>query len=210
MEGATPLPAEIRSAAHHAQCRFEKASLTGEHVTGTEFVGVTFVRCDFSEAAFETCRFSDCVFDRCNLNLVQLPGSTLANVAFNDSQLMGVDWTRVDWPRLPTGRRISFSNCTVSHSTFIGLSLPEIRLVRCAATDVDFREADLSRGSFAGTDLAESLFLNTDLTQTDFSTARNYRIDPAQNKISQAKFSLPEALSLLYSMDIEMVELPPR
>jgi uncharacterized protein YjbI with pentapeptide repeats len=66
----------------------------------------------------------------------------------------------------------------------------------------------LSRASFARTDLAESVFLNTDLTQADLSQARNYRIDPGQNKIARARFSLPEAMSLLYNMDIEMVELP--
>ena len=72
--------------------------------------------------------------------------------------------------------------------------------------DVDFRECDLSQADFAGTDLADSLFLATNLTQADFSRARNYQIDPSQNIVDEAKFSLPEAMSLLYSMDIVLVE----
>jgi len=50
------------------------------------------------------------------------------------------------------------------------------------------------------------MFGNTNLTEADLSRACNYRIDPAQNVLGQAKFSLPEAMSLLYSMDIVLVE----
>jgi hypothetical protein len=35
---------------------------------------------------------------------------------------------------------------------------------------------------------------------------RNYRIDPGQNILKQARFSLPEAMSLLHSMDIVLVD----
>ena len=34
----------------------------------------------------------------------------------------------------------------------------------------------------------------------------NYRIDPSQNAVKKAKFSLPEAMSLLYGLDIVLVE----
>ncbi len=200
------MPADIRSAAHYINRKFEKGTLTGERIAAAEFIESTFIRCDFSETIFEACRFTDCSFDGCDLTMVQFPDCTFAGVAFKDTRVMGVDWTRADWPRLGGGERITFADCVISHSTFIGLSLRELQLVRCTAADVDFREADLSRASFVDTDLAESIFQNSDLTQADFSRARNYRIDPAQNKIYRAKFSLPEALSLLYSMDIEMVD----
>jgi fluoroquinolone resistance protein len=72
--------------------------------------------------------------------------------------------------------------------------------------DVDFREADLRQADFGGTDLSQSLFGNTDLAEADLSRARNYRIDPAHNSLRQARFSLPEAMSLLHSMDIVLVE----
>jgi fluoroquinolone resistance protein len=186
--------------------KFEKESLAGERIAAAEFVESTFTRCDFSEAVFDSCRFTDCVFDGCDLTMVQFPDCAFSAVTFKNSRMMGVDWTKADWPRLADGRRIAFADCVLSHSTFIGLNLRELKLERCQASDVDFREADLSRASFRDTDLAESIFQATKLTEADFSRARNYRIDPAQNNISRAKFSLPEALSLLYSMDIEMVD----
>jgi hypothetical protein len=74
------------------------------------------------------------------------------------------------------------------------------------ALDVDFREADLSQADFAGTDLTGSLFSNTNLTEADLSDARNYHIAPGQNVLTRAKFSLPEALSLLYNLDIALAE----
>jgi uncharacterized protein YjbI with pentapeptide repeats len=86
------------------------------------------------------------------------------------------------------------------------LSLPGIQIEDCVAVDVDFREADLSQADFAGTDLSRSLFSNTNLTEADLSDARNYHIAPGQNVLTKAKFSLPEATSLLYNLDIDLTE----
>jgi uncharacterized protein YjbI with pentapeptide repeats len=62
------------------------------------------------------------------------------------------------------------------------------------------------QANFTGTDLTDSLFLTTDLTEADLSSATNYQIDARQNTIQNARFSLPEAMSLLHGLDIELVE----
>ena len=54
--------------------------------------------------------------------------------------------------------------------------------------------------------MTKSLFGNTKLVEADLSRARNYQIDPGNNNLKAAKFSLPEAMALLYSMDIEIIE----
>ena len=74
------------------------------------------------------------------------------------------------------------------------------------AHDVDFREADLLQGNFDGTDLSESLFFNTNLSKVDFAGSRNYAISPEKNTLKGAKFSLPEAMSLLFSLDIVLMD----
>lgn len=135
-----------------------------------------------------------------------MPNSTFSATRFEDSKVIGVNWTRADWSATRLRDPIGFFKCAISHSTFIGLSLREIQIRDCVAVDVDFREADLSQADFAGTDLSESLFSNTNLTEADLSRARNYHIDPEQNALKQAKFSLPEAMSLLYSLDIVLTE----
>lgn len=77
---------------------------------------------------------------------------------------------------------------------------------RCEAINVDFREANLSQADFAFTDLKDSLFQSTNLTGADLHNTVNYQIDPSQNNIQNARFSLPEAMALLYSMDIQIVD----
>ena len=90
----------------------------------------------------------------------------------------------------------------MSHATFIELKLRGIQIIDCIAIDVDFRQADLSTADFSGTDLSESMFGDTDLSGANMNKARNYQIDASQNVLKGARFSLPEAMSLLYSLDI--------
>ncbi len=89
----------------------------------------------------------------------------------------------------------------------MALSLPKMRIEECIIRDVDFREADMTSASFTGSDLTESLFGSTTLKNADFRGARNYQIDPLRNTITGAKFSLPEALSLLYALEIEIDDI---
>ena len=197
---AQTLNDEIR---YHDQI-FQDLRLEGIHLVGGEFHDCRFEACSFAEAIFRDCRFVECAFQACDLSLVQVAGSTFSATSFLDSRIIGVDWTQADWSGVSLGKPIGFERCAISHSTFIGLSLPGIRIKECVAADVDFREADLSRADFADSDLSESLFLNTDLSEADLRTARNYTIAPEQNVLKGARFSLPEAMSLLFNMDIDL------
>ena len=46
----------------------------------------------------------------------------------------------------------------------------------------------------------------SNLTNTNFAGAKNYTLNVADNKAKGTKFSLPEAMRLLYHMDIEIVD----
>jgi fluoroquinolone resistance protein len=185
---------------------FKEVRLDGEQLVSSEFYGCTFVRCSFAECTFRACRFVNCTFQQCDLSLIQVPESAFSGTRFEDSKIVGVDWTQADWTAVGLGDPIGFSKCAISHSTFIGLSLKELQIKECIATDVDFREVDLTKSDLSGTDLSESLFSHTNLTEADLSSARNYHIPPEQNILRRAKFSLPEAMALLYSMDIVLIE----
>ena len=76
----------------------------------------------------------------------------------------------------------------------------------CIAKDVDFRETLLMKSDLSHTDFADSIFIKTDLTEADLTEARNYNINATLNTIKNAKFSLPEAISLLYGLDIVLVD----
>ncbi len=185
---------------------FKEVHMEQALLASNEFHDCTFVRCSFVETTFQGCRFVNCVFRRCDLSLAQVPECSFAATQFKDSKVIGLNWARAHWPATRLADALAFSGCAISHSTFIGLHLTRLQIRDCVAVDVDFRESDLSQADFSGTDLSESLFLGTDLTSADLSRARNYRIDPSRNVLDQAKFSLPEAMSLLYSMDIVLIE----
>jgi uncharacterized protein YjbI with pentapeptide repeats len=55
---------------------------------------------------------------------------------------------------------------------------------------------------FGKSDLTGSTFHNSNLSKANFIGAINYSINPLTNKLSKAKFSKPEALSLLDHLDI--------
>lgn len=185
---------------------FRGLNLEGLRLIDSEFHDCRFASCSFAESVFLSCRFVACVFEECDLSLVQVTGSSFSACRFVDSRVIGVDWTRADWSGVSLGQPIGFERCALSHSTFIGLSLSGIQIKDCVAADVDFREATLSKADFSNSDLDQSLFVNTDLSQADLCTARNYHIVPEQNILKGARFSLPEAMSLLFNMDIDLVE----
>ena len=185
---------------------FEKVVLeAGENLT-SGFVDCRFVKCTFEAVVFRNCRFSSCTFQECNLSLVQVAGSSFPSTRFEKSKLIGIDWTQGNWSQSEFSHLVGFFDCVISHSTFIGLELQGIQVENCIAHEVDFREANLSKANFSGTDLTKSLFGKTNLSEADLSQARNYRIDPGNNLLRRARFALPEAMALLYSMDIVLQE----
>ncbi len=199
------MPATIQSGALYTDRTFTALQMAGTELVSTEFDDCVFVQCSFVESVFKSCRFTNCTFEASDLSLVQVPESTFSGTRFEHTRLIGVNWAQATWPRTGLGNPLAFFKSNLSHSTFIGLSLKKIQIRDCVAVEVDLRETDLSGADFGGTDLSNSIFGDTDLTEADLSQARNYAIDPARNVLRRAKFSLPEAISLLYSLDIELV-----
>ena len=184
---------------------FDGLMLKDRTVACKYFSGCVFRNCDLTGVTFRFCRFSDCRFESSNLSLVRVPGTVFSGVSFKDSKLVGVNWTEASWPKIRLAVPFSFVNCLLNASNFLGLTLDGIRMTGCLAKEADFRDANLSRSDLANTDLSGSLFGNTDLTGADLSLARNYTIRISQNRIKDAKFSMPEAMALLYCLDIKIV-----
>lgn len=184
---------------------FEGLELKGGAVVSRKFYGCVFRGCDLTGTAFRSCRFRDCRFESCNLSLAKLDGSSFSSVSFRDSKLTGVDWAAASWPKIRLPAMLNFENCVLSDACFLGVPLRGSRIAGCLAKGADFQEADLSGADLSGTDLSGALFRGTELSGADLSAARNYAINPAANKVKGAKFSLPEALALLYCLDIKMV-----
>ena len=68
--------------------------------------------------------------------------------------------------------------------------------------EVDFYEANLKKAYFNNSVLTQTIFNKANLTDADFRGARDYFINLRETNIKKAKFSMPEALALLYSLEI--------
>ncbi|MBV1870241.1 MAG: pentapeptide repeat-containing protein [Gammaproteobacteria bacterium] len=185
---------------------FSDIDFSGTDINEKEFDGCTFNHCNFSDVTFKRCNFVDCTFIRCNLSLVNLKYSKFSDVIFQESKLIGIDWTKVNWPRVIFSAPIKFYKSILNDSSFYGLPLQELVLEECKAHDVDFREGDFSHATFTYTDFTGSFFENTNLSGADFTEATDYDIDIFRNEIKHAKFSRFEAIRLLGSLEVELVD----
>lgn len=185
---------------------FNNINLSEETINTKEFDNCTFNGCNFSDSKFIKCKFYECKFINCNLSMLSVKDCSFFDTVFEASKIIGINWTQAAWPRIKLSSPLKFYKCSLNHSSFFGLSLIEIIMVECSAKEVDFREADCSEADFTYTDFTGSLFGKTNLTKANFSDAISYNIDVFNNIIKKAKFSLPEATSLLNCLDIELVD----
>ena len=185
---------------------FNDLNLVSIEFCSKNFESCIFKECDFGEAIFNECSFIDCHFLKCNLSLIKIKRSKFSDVIFDECKIIGVDWTKASWPSFALCSPIKFHKCIVNDSSFFGLSLSEIVIEECKANYVDFRAGNFSEANFKFTDFANSLFSKTNLTGADFTEAINYHIDIYLNEIKRAKFCRSEALSLLDSLGIELID----
>ncbi|MDN3611436.1 pentapeptide repeat-containing protein [Vibrio ostreicida] len=197
---------QLDSHQHYLEASFESLLLQGTQLSGIEFEDCHFSDCNFSQSTFYGCRFTNCTFERCNLSVVNLSNSKLFDVRFKDSKLVGVDWTKAAWPVYHSDFELTFTRCILNDGSFFGLTLNELVFDECKLHDVDFREGDYSGSSMTYCDFKHSLFMRTNLSGVDFSDSTSYAIDVLENKVKRAKFSRDEALYLLESLGIELVD----
>ncbi|MBS0287549.1 MAG: pentapeptide repeat-containing protein [Proteobacteria bacterium] len=185
---------------------FVDLQLTQQKIVKKEFDNCTFMGSNFSETEFIQCKFNECHFINCNLSLIKVNKCMFFDTLFEESKLIGVNWTKATWPNIKLTCPIRFLKCIINDSSFMSLSIREISIVECKAHDVDFRDADCYEADFSHTDLLNSLFNNTNLSYANFAEAINYQINIYHNEIKGAKFNLPEAANLLRSLDIELLD----
>jgi uncharacterized protein YjbI with pentapeptide repeats len=211
LKDQTPHPLEKQMPSNeiekeHYEVTFRELDLSGQVVAGQQYEQCIFTKCNFSEAQFKACNFYDCEFKACDLSLVKVPGCEFSNNLIEDSKAMGINWAEMRVPSIRVYCPVEFLRCNINYSSFMALDLHEIQIVECQARDVNFSEANLSKSNLTGSDFANSIFNRTNLCEADLTHAINYYIDVYLNPIKGAKFSIPEAISLLSSLEIEIVD----
>lgn len=167
---------------------------------GHDYENCGFFNCNFSNANLSAINFIDCEFNGCNFSLTNLTSTGMRDIKFNDCKLLGLHFnTCKDFLFA-----VSFNNCVLQLSSFYKLKIKKTIFRSTKLEEVDFTEADLSGSVFENCDLYKTIFQKTILQKADFRTAINYSINPEQNNIKKAKFSLPDVVGLLNNYDIEI------
>ena len=172
---------------------FSGIQCVNQDLSNLLFRDCTFVDCDFSESKLSKTQFSDCELKRCNFSNAKLYDTKLSDVDFIECKLAGVDFTHCNQLLFS----INMIRSKAVYCNFQGLDMNGCRLTKSELKDCVFEGANLSRADFKDSDLKGADFERATLESADFRGALNYQIDPQTSRVSKARFSYPQVLTLL-------------
>ncbi len=162
-------------------------------VPSTEYENCSFINCNFSGANLGKLSFLECEFENCDFSSAKTVGTGFKEVVFRNCKLLGLAFDTCSEFLLS----FRFTDCILNFSSFYRLKIPKTIFSNCKLLEVDFTEVELSAASFSGSDLAGAIFQGSRLDNSDFRGAINYSINPQENLLTGARFSLPEVVGLL-------------
>lgn len=183
---------------------FKSVELPQITVTDKEFYKCTFTNCNFDNAKIENCKFEKCIFNDCNFSLVSFKDTNFSEVQFKKCKLVGINWAIAEYKSFIHEAPYSFNECVLNYGSFLELKLRELKVINCTATNMQFTRVDLEKADFTGTDLERTAFSHCSMVEANFITAKNYAFNPVTNNVKRAKFSMPQAITLLHGLDIEL------
>ncbi|WP_080055858.1 pentapeptide repeat-containing protein [Spirosoma aerolatum] len=172
---------------------FDPLTKVVEQWSGHEFEQCTFRKLDLTQAMLSHASFVDCRFEACNLTRVQLKNTKLYDVRFSNCQLAHVDFGVCN----PFGFHADFQACQLDYTVFLNRKLKKASFIDCSIREAFFLNCELAATIFTNCNLELTKFEGNDLTQVDFSSSYNLVIDPEENKLKKARFSLHNLPGLL-------------
>ena len=172
----------------------------GQHFSHHLFEDCTFLPGDYSQVEFSFCTLRDCTFSRAMLREACFPESKLQQVRFEECKLTDINFKEVN----PIAFELTFDKCKLEYCTFAGLIMNGFQFGKSEIIACNFWQCKIGEANFYGCNLKESQFENCTLKQTDFRDAQHYHIDPTQNQLKGARFSLPDALVFLRHFGIKV------
>lgn len=164
----------------------------------TEYDACSFVRCNFAKANLSAFRFVDCAFTDCDWSNALLTKTTLNDVRFTGSKLLGINFHECSEALFT----VSFDHCNLNFASFYRRMMKKTGFKNCLLHEADFTEANLTGAAFTNCDLSKAVFENTVLEKADFRTAFHFAIDPERNKLKKARFSDENLAGLLVKYDL--------
>lgn len=167
-----------------------------------EYENCTFNSCLFIDNNLSGYKFINCSFHDCNLSVANIHKTIFQDVQFKNCKMLGLQFNTCN----EFGLSFSFDGCQLNHCSFYKTKIKKTVFKNCQLQESDFSETDLSYAVFDNCNLEQSTFDHSNLENTDFRTAYHYSIDPVNNRIKKAKFSLQGLPGLLEKYNIQIVE----
>lgn len=179
---------------------FQNIDYTENELVKGEYENCTFSNCIFTNINLSDINFVECIMENCDFTMVKLSNVGFRDVKFRECKLIGLRFEDCSDFLFA----VDFESCQLNLSSFYQRTLMNTRFKDCIMHEVDFTEADLGGSTFEKSDLSGAIFSNSILEKVDFREAYNYSIDPEQNRIKKAKFSIHGLAGLLFKYEIEV------
>ena len=167
-----------------------------------EFVECNFTKCQFLNIKLTNCKFKNCKFNNCVIGNIKFLYSEAKNLELVNSVLIGIIWNDLKNNGIETAIFRSMKSCTIKYNYFTNLKLVKYDFRDSQFDESYFEECRLTDAKFNNVNLHGTKFIKCDLSGADFRNALEYEIDITDNKLKKAKFSFPEVVSLLSSLNI--------
>lgn len=180
---------------------FRQVNFIEQNIAGSEFEECRFEGCNFSHCDLQQTNFIQCQFVDCSFMMAKTVQTGWKDVTFKGCKLTGTDFS-VSSDFL---FQLDFDTCQLDYALFSEKKMKNTRFVNCSVKEVDFTKTFLSGACFDHCDLSGAVFSQANLEKADFRSAYGFSIDPDQNRMKGARFSLDGLPGLLdrYKLKIE-------
>lgn len=179
---------------------FSNIDFSQEGFSAGEYESCVFNHCNISSQMLAECRFFETEFNACDLSNANLSYVSFQETVFKDCKMLGLQFHDCK----AFAFSVIFENCRLDHASFFKMDLQSCSFDHCHLENVDFSEANLKKVDILACELKEARFDHTNLEKADLRASENYSIDPENNRIFGAKFSLFGIVGLLYKYGIKI------
>lgn len=171
-----------------------KTELNNKEFDCCKFVGINFTNLKLKNSIFNECEFLHCNFSN----------TTMEDISIRDSHFLSCKFMGFDFSSINTFFDNNFEDSQIKLSSFYKMKLNGIIFKNTDIIQTDFNNTELKKSKFENSDLMETTFEMANLDKADFSTAKNYLINPNNTSLKDTVFSLPEAISFLKAIGIKL------
>lgn len=189
---------------YYEEHKFEGLKLENETIADKNFVECSFIDCVFDSCKLINCSFSGCMFEKCSVMNPKAEYTKMSFSEFIGCNLVGVYWQDM----VPSGKYAGaigrLQDCHLKYNTFSEMRFNKFDFSGTEISRSMFAKCELVESSFKNCGLQDTEFFQCDMRKADFRNALGYKIDIMTNKLKAAKFSYPDAFSLLDSLGLKI------